>query len=145
MSSAPRVFVLPLLLAVAVTSVGCYHTRVETGLTPGAQSWENDWAPSFVYGLVPPPTVEAGAECPNGVAVVETKISFLNGLVSALTLSIFTPMTIEVTCAAGDMASAESAVEIAAGASLAEVQATFGDAAARAAEMQAPVRVRFMP
>jgi hypothetical protein len=35
---------------------------------------------------------------------VETKISFLNGLVSALTLSIFTPMEITVTCgqAAGE-------------------------------------------
>lgn len=144
MFSVPRVLTLPLLLAFVLPSVGCYHTRVETGLTPGSQSWENEWAPSFVYGLVPPPTVKAGQECPNGVAVVETQISFLNGLVSALTLSIFTPMTIEVTCAAGDMASAE-AVEIAAGASLPAVQAAFGEAADRAVASQEPVRVQFLP
>ena len=145
MLSASRVLALPLLFTIALSSVGCYHTRVETGLTPGTQSWEREWAPSFVYGLVPPPTVEAGAECPNGVAVVETKISFLNGLVSALTLSIFTPMTIEVTCAAGDMASAEGAVEVAAGAPLPEVQAAFGVAADRAAASDSPVPVRFVP
>jgi Bor protein len=54
-----------------------------------------------VFGLVPPSTVETAAKCPNGVAKVETQLSFLNQLVSVLTLSIYTPMTIEVTCASG--------------------------------------------
>ena len=38
----------------------------------------------------------------DGVARVETRISFLNGLVSILTLSIFTPMEIMVTCGQGE-------------------------------------------
>jgi len=37
-----------------------------------------------------------------GVARVETQQSFLNGLVSLLTLSIFTPMEITITCGQGD-------------------------------------------
>lgn len=43
--------------------------------------------------------METAARCPSGVARIETQISFLNGLVSILTLSIYTPMDIVVTCA----------------------------------------------
>jgi hypothetical protein len=35
---------------------------------------------------------------------VETKHSFLNGLVASLTLAMYTPMSIEVTCAAPALA-----------------------------------------
>lgn len=38
-------------------------------------------------------------KCPKGVAKVETLMSFLNGLVSGLTLGILTPWSIRVTCA----------------------------------------------
>lgn len=89
---------LVLVLAVLFLS-GCFHATVNTGLAPSAQTVEKPWAMSFIYGLVPPATVETMAQCPSGVAKVETQISFLNGLVSAITFSIVTPMTIKVTCA----------------------------------------------
>lgn len=41
------------------------------------------------------------ARCPTGVAKVETQLSFVNMLVGFLTLSIYTPMDIRVTCAEG--------------------------------------------
>jgi hypothetical protein len=81
---------------------GCYHATVNTGMTPGNQTIHEPWAKSFVYGLVPPETIEAMDQCSGGVARVETRHSFLNGLVGALTWGIFTPMDILVTCAAGD-------------------------------------------
>ena len=36
----------PLLVVVllAVTATGCYHARVETGLTPGSQVIDKPWA-----------------------------------------------------------------------------------------------------
>ena len=84
------------------TCTGCYHATVNTGVAPGARQIEQPWAKSFVFGLVPPDAVNAMEECgSSGVARVETQISFLNGLVSMLTLSIFTPMEITVTCGAG--------------------------------------------
>jgi hypothetical protein len=58
------------------------------------------WANSFIFGLVPPATVEAAAKCPGGVAMVETEHSFLNWLVGAITFGIYTPIHIKVTCAA---------------------------------------------
>jgi hypothetical protein len=54
---------------------------------------------SFVYGLVPPPAMNTQTQCPNGVAKVVTEQSFINGLVSVLTSSLYTPIHVTVTCA----------------------------------------------
>lgn len=92
-----------LVATLALLLGGCYHATVNTGVTPGTQTIERPWAKSFVYGLVPPDAVDAMSECGQaGVARVETRISFLNGLVSVLTFSIFTPMEITVTCGQGE-------------------------------------------
>jgi hypothetical protein len=88
-----------LVAAALVASTGCYHVTVDTGRTPNGQVIENNWANSFVYGLVPPATVETASKCPSGVAKVETQQSFLNGLVSGLTFGLYTPWTIKVQCA----------------------------------------------
>jgi len=80
--------------------VGCYHATIETGRPPSSEVLHQPWAPSWIIGLIPPPTVQTAARCPNGVSKVETQMSFLNGLVHALTLNIFTPWDIKVTCAA---------------------------------------------
>ncbi len=89
------------LLTIAALSLtaGCYHATVETGLTPSAVTVEKGWAHGWILGLVPPSTVETIGKCPNGVAKVETQLSFANQLVSALTGGIYTPMEIKVTCA----------------------------------------------
>ncbi len=95
---------LALVLVLAIGLGGCYHVTVNTGITPGTQQIHQPWAKSFVYGLVPPETVEAMEQCGSaGVARVESQITFLNGLVSVLTLSIFTPMDILVTCGNSSM------------------------------------------
>jgi Bor protein len=39
-------------------------------------------------------------KCPNGAAKVETQLSFVNHVVSLLTLGIYTSMPVTVTCAA---------------------------------------------
>jgi hypothetical protein len=40
-------------------------------------------------------------ECSTGVALVETKHAFIDGLLSVVTGGIFTPMTYRITCATG--------------------------------------------
>jgi len=79
---------------------GCYHANVTTGLEPSAQVYEQTFASAWVFGLVPPNVVQAQNECRNGVARVETRLSFVNMLVGNLTFGIYTPMHIKVTCAA---------------------------------------------
>jgi hypothetical protein len=92
------------LLTLAVTVVlftGCYHAVIETGLTPAPQEeTQRIWANSWIAGLVAPPPVDATRLCGGRKASrVETQHTFLNQLVAGLTASIYTPMTIEVTCA----------------------------------------------
>lgn len=82
-----------------IATTGCYHATVHTGLTPSGETHKK-WASGWVYGLVPPGDVDGKTRCPNGVARVESQVSFANGLVSYLTFGIYTPMTIEYTCAA---------------------------------------------
>jgi hypothetical protein len=87
------------MAACLLLATGCYHATIETGLQPSPQTVEKKWASGFIFGLVPPSTIETKAKCANGVAKVETQLSFLNQLVSALTLGIYTPMDIRATCA----------------------------------------------
>jgi len=133
-----------LVVCIVVSVVGCYHATIETGLDPSLKTINVPWASSFVYGLVPPATVETAARCPDGVAKVETQMSFLNGLVGALTFGIYTPMAIKVTCAeSSDSAeligdAPEVSVSDAGG-----VTNAVGEAADLAVKFGGPVFVRF--
>lgn len=80
---------------------GCYHYTIISGAPPAEKSVTASWQKSWVFGLVPPDTINTKAECPEGVAQFETQHSFLNSLVGSLTSSIFTPITTKYTCAAG--------------------------------------------
>ncbi|HWN19272.1 MAG TPA: Bor family protein, partial [Gemmatimonadales bacterium] len=112
---------------------------------PSTRVLEQKWASSWIYGLVPPKTVETASKCPDGVAKVETQLSFLNGVVHILTLGIYTPMDIRVTCAlpAGASAPQGAVLTVPADADSDRVRAAFGAAAQRAAESRTMVLVRF--
>ncbi len=96
----------------AVAFAGCYHATIDTGLTPSGQTVKKEWAHGFIYGLVPPSVVETAAKCPSGVAKVETQLSFLNQLAYVLTGGIYSPMTIEVQCAASSKATAAAGATV---------------------------------
>lgn len=135
-----------LLLLISLTSMGCYHARIETGLTPSMQVIDVPFATSFIYGIVPPATVETAAKCPNGVAIVETELSIVNSLVGMITFGIFTPMHIKVTCAAGatGMLDSEGNEVLVSDASNTEaIQAAVSTAADEAVREGKPVYVRF--
>ena len=74
-------------LAAAVVLAGCYRITVTHGpqpASPSATVVEFPWQHSWVFGLVPPPEINVGQQCPAGVASVQTRVSFLNGLASTL-------------------------------------------------------------
>jgi hypothetical protein len=97
----PRALRTALIAAAALINGACYHQVIETGRTPGTTIIDKPWQMSFVYGLVPPPAIDVGTQCPGGIARVETQHTFVNGLVAAVTFGIVTPMRATVTCAAG--------------------------------------------
>ena len=127
------------------SAAACHHATINTDLQPGSTTIDQQWASSWVFGLVPPKTVETASTCTNGVARVETVRSFVNGLVGILTFGIYTPMTIKVTCAAGGSASLENEgavkVEVEAEASAEEIGEAFSEAALLSKEKGAPVYV----
>ncbi|WP_420440612.1 Bor/Iss family lipoprotein [Candidatus Palauibacter sp.] len=85
------------------TGCASHHAVVMTGIDPGPRKVEDKWADSYLDGVVPPGRVDAGTGCgEDGVAIVETRISFMNQLVSALTLGIYSPMEIVVTCGSAE-------------------------------------------
>src|SRR5439155_1208035 len=97
--SMSRFLRLSLVGVFAFETLACYHATVDTGLKPSAQVVEKSFAAGWIFGLVPPSTVATASQCSHGAAKIETQLSFVNQLVAFLTLDIFTPMSIKVTCA----------------------------------------------
>ncbi|MGQ0646444.1 MAG: Bor/Iss family lipoprotein [Gemmatimonadaceae bacterium] len=87
------------LMVFAVLLTGCFRTTVITGAPEADTKIDLPWQKSWVFGLVPPDTINARTQCPNGVAKVMVEHTFLNGLVGAITWNIFTPIHPVVTCA----------------------------------------------
>ena len=75
------------------------HGRIAGPPAPIPEFFEQPWVMGFIFGSIPPATVETASKCPSGVAMVETSHSMLNLLVGSFTGGILTPMTIKVTCA----------------------------------------------
>ena len=138
-----RVAICPLLVLLAA---GCYHAIVETGATPGTVTIQKPWASGWIYGLVPPSPISASSQCRSGVARVETQLSFANQLVSILTIGIYTPMDIRVTCAASGAATpgaSSTQFGLNADAPLGTYQSVFAAAADAAVTSGAPTFVVF--
>jgi len=83
------------------------------------------WATTFVYGVVPATVAQAAARCQDGLAKVRRGETPANTLVSIVTLGMFNPITILVTCAAP---SEKAAIDVPADASLNERRNALADA-----------------
>jgi len=123
----------------AFALTGCYHAVIQTGRPESTDVISVKWANGFVWGLVPPPMMETASRCTNGVAKVETQHSFLNGLAAAVTFGIYTPIQIDVTCAARGTASAD-VIKVEPGRT---VEQALIEAVRLSAEKDAPVYVQF--
>ena len=124
----------------AFALTGCYHAVINTGRPESTDIITIKWANGFIYGLVPPPIVETASRCTNGVAKVETQHSFLNMLAQFVTFGLYTPMQIDVTCAARGTASAESVIKVEQGRT---VEQALGEAVALSAEKGEAIYVQF--
>ena len=91
-------------LTLALTTfllTGCFHQVVNTGVAPAAgNATITKTASLYFFGLVGA-EVDTVADCPTGAAVIETQQTFVNGLLAVVTLGIYTPQTVTITCAAG--------------------------------------------
>ena len=124
------------MLLMSISFMSCYNASVITDKTPSDVIIEEPWALSFVFGLIPPATIDASEKCKNGIAKVETELSFLNQLVSGLTGGLVTPMHITVTCAVADLGNLNTTqinlFTVNKGSELIEIQEAFKQAADQA-------------
>lgn len=129
-----------------VGSTACYHAVVETGRAAGSTVVQKPWVSTFIFGLVEAKEINVASECPNGVAKVETQMSFVNGLATAVTFGLYTPRTVTITCAAnrtGALPATSLPVVTARDTSLAARSAAVSGAAELSARTHQAVLVRF--
>jgi len=139
-------FILILLVAGSLLFSGCYSAEITTDRTPSGQTIEKSWATGFINGLAMVDSNIDASECSNGVARVETKLSFLNQLVGGLTFGLYSPMTVKVTCATdGGRAMLHEApdLEVPRNATQEEINATLQEASFQSMKTSEPVSVRF--
>lgn len=102
-----RFYALILLVALSLPMTGCFHNQilVEPNYNSGATQadWHNGWQLYALAGLIPlgQNPIDLATICPQGVGLVETKMSFVNGLVSALLAggAIISFQDLRITCA----------------------------------------------
>ena len=143
--SISRIAALLVIPLVAFALSGCYSSQVTTDKQPSSQVIEKPWATGFVAGLATPGAqIDAAQQCSNGVAMVETQVSFLNQLATFVTFNLYSPMSVTVTCAAGGSMSVLQAPDftVPEEADDATVHDVFRAAAQQSAQAAAPVRVK---
>jgi len=95
------------LKTVALTLIfcapGCYRIKYTTRQPPAPAPNYDEWHHNMIFGLAEISSpVNVSQACPNGIALVENEQTFVNGLVTALTLFwIWEPSTVRVTCGVG--------------------------------------------
>lgn len=97
MERTKRLVGVALLGALLALQGACYHSVVEREPMAGPPDFHQAWRPAFIAGLVPA-NVDASEACAGQWAKVETQHSFLNWVVGAVTLGIFTPMDVRIWC-----------------------------------------------
>ena len=91
-----------LVLFMALMWTGCYRHTFITDVTPAPEpTLESPFRVHVLYGVLSlEKDVKLDYLCPHGVARIETRQSFLNGVVRFFTNHLVTPRDLTVTCAA---------------------------------------------
>lgn len=86
----------------ALALTGCFKVQVAATSSTARGVEHSAWKNFFIFGLVGEARVDVRDFCGGGQAsTVETGMTFLNGLGSAVTFGLWAPRTVVVTCAAG--------------------------------------------
>jgi hypothetical protein len=92
-------FLAMFLAATALT--GCFHIRYTNDTPVAAEPAQQNWHHNVVFGLVEVSEPEnVNKACPSAVGLVKSEQSFVAGLVSLLTLNIYTPTDVIIYCSA---------------------------------------------
>lgn len=104
-------WVTGLALAATLTasslSTGCFKaTFIDPNATAGVE--HEEWTDFYLFGLVGTEEYDVRQFCQGPVAMVRTGANFGTGVISVLTLFIYMPRKVYVTCAAGPAAAPQA-------------------------------------
>lgn len=99
--------------ALLLGASGCYKATFYKNATVTRGEEHEQWTDFFVFGMVGSERIDVKEFCPTGdVAVVRTGGNFATGLVGAVTVGIYTPRKVYVTCAANGPAPSARRLEL---------------------------------
>jgi len=101
-------------IGLIATCSACFTTTLRSGQPANAARLENDrrWHHGVVWGIAElSGPYDLKKICPNGWAEVTTETSFLNGLLTYITSSIYTPQSVTIRCSGGESEPSDEAVE----------------------------------
>lgn len=99
--------------ALLLSASGCYKATFYKNATVTRGEEHEQWTDFFVFGMVGSERIDVKEFCPAGdVAVVRTGGNFATGLVGAVTVGIYTPRKVYVTCAASGPAPSARRLEL---------------------------------
>ncbi len=90
-------------IALALFATGCFRSTVRSGQPPGdpAESLEDRWHSGWLGGAVEASGPhDLARACPHGWSQIDTKTDASQGLITLLTLTLYSPQTVTVVCAA---------------------------------------------
>ena len=88
---------------VLANGLACHTMNFEVErASPGGVEKIHDRKAFFLAGLVPTRTVDGREHCPNGVQSIREETTFGDGLLSVITLAIYTPRSSNYYCREGD-------------------------------------------
>jgi len=96
---AGRIATALILGSLLTAAAACHQVKITTGLDPGATVYHEEWNMAYAYAIFPA-QIDASQYCGGSWARVETRQSFLNWVVGALTFGIISPMETKVVCSA---------------------------------------------
>jgi len=106
-----RIVIRFTLLLVSLSLTGCYHFRFErlskTAVASPADVVHEIRRPTYLNGFIGTGTVDVSRYCPNPVRT-ELRVTGTDVLLSAVTLLIYTPHTLYVTCPGATSPTAEA-------------------------------------
>jgi len=98
--------ILPIALLVGLT--GCFHFHYITEDEPLSPPAMEAWHGNVVFGLIEvSDPVDVPKLCPAGYGRIDSEMTFLNGLVTVVTLNIYNAQTVTVACRAAPVQAAQ--------------------------------------
>jgi len=130
-----------LLTALVALASGCYRQVVNTGRAPSTTTINKAWTATWAWGLVPAQAIDVTQQCAGGIATVETQLTVPNWFAQLVTIGIYSPRSVTVTCAQGTAMRSSPSIQV--GHNAADVLSALESAADLSRQTGRSVTVRF--